>query len=73
MNALHSLGQVGQQLLTTARQIHQRVYEAAETRQLTCSSWLRGIIYKNKELRFARIRMVLQLGPLGWKYTIRAR
>jgi len=28
MNVLHSLGQVGQQLLTTARQILQRVYKA---------------------------------------------
>jgi hypothetical protein len=28
MNVLHSLGQVGQQLLTTVRQILQRVYQA---------------------------------------------
>jgi phage-related protein len=28
MNVLHSLGQVGQQLLTTVRQILQRVYKA---------------------------------------------
>ena len=28
MNVLHNLGQVGQQLLTTARQILQRVYKA---------------------------------------------
>jgi hypothetical protein len=46
--------------------------ESVETRQLTCHLASKDYL-KNKKLRFARTRMVRQLGPLGWKYTILAR